>query len=134
MEFNEKEVSFKEIFENYEDRPLTGKCLEIWNLRKFGDLDMSCTSGREYNKPNNFFNYNYIYNHKVSNTITAKDCNVLFDYPRYFNVSELKKSGYYPQDYNFLNIKPHYLIGMSVPPVMTAQIATNIYEQWISNL
>jgi DNA (cytosine-5)-methyltransferase 1 len=134
MEFNEEQILFKEIFENYEDRPLSGKIKEIWGLRKIGDIDMSCTSGREYNKPNNFFNYNYIYNDKVSNTITAKDCNVLFNYPRYFNVSELKKSGSYPQDYNFLKIKPHYLIGMSVPPVMTAQIATEIYNQWISKL
>ena len=132
--FDEKEIPFKEIFEDYFDRPLTGKIKRTWELRKFGDFDMSCTSGREYNKPNNFFNYNYIYNDKVSNTITAKDCNVLFDYPRYFNVSELKKCGSYPQDYNFLKIKPHYLIGMSVPPLMTAKISQQIYKQWLSKI
>jgi DNA (cytosine-5)-methyltransferase 1 len=33
-------------------------------------------------------------------------------------------------DYNFKKIDPQYLIGMSVPPVMTAQIATEIYNQW----
>jgi hypothetical protein len=27
-----------------------------------------------------------------------------------------------------------YLIGMSVPPVMTAQIATEIYNQWLNCL
>jgi len=135
LDFNEKIIPFKEIFEDYSDRPLTeGKIKSTWELRKFGDLDMSCTSGREYNKPNSFFNYNYIYNDKVSNTITAKDCNVLFDYPRYFNVSELKKAGSYPSDYNFLKIKPHYLIGMSVPPLMTGKIAEQIYKQWLSKL
>ncbi len=41
--------------------------------------------------------------------------------------------GSYPLDYDHLNINnPQYLIGMSVPPVMTAQIATRVYEQWLS--
>lgn len=27
-----------------------------------------------------------------------------------------------------------YLVGMSVPPVMTANIATEIYSQWLSKM
>lgn len=38
--------------------------------------------------------------------------------------------GTFPLDYNFKSIEPKYLIGMSVPPVMTAQIANQIYLQW----
>lgn len=134
MEFNEPEIKFSEIKENYNDRELSKKCLEIWNLRKFGDLDMSCTNGREFNKPNSWFNYNYIYSHKVANTITSSDWNVLFDEPRHFNSNEVCKIGSYPLDYNFLDLKKQYLIGMSVPPVMTAQIATEVYNQWLSKL
>jgi len=43
------------------------------------------------------------------------------------------KVGTYPTDYNFCKTKSEYLIGMSVPPVMTAQIAHRIYEQWMSS-
>ena len=43
--------------------------------------------------------------------------------------NELKLAGSYPLDYNFKNIEPKYLIGMSVPPVMIAQIAHEIYLQ-----
>ena len=39
--------------------------------------------------------------------------------------------GSYPVDYDFLGLKPKYLIGMSVPPVMTANVATEIYNQWL---
>ena len=53
---------------------------------------------------------------------------------KWLNKSDLCKIGSYPQDYNFLKLKPHYLIGMSVPPVMTAQIASNIFEQWLSKI
>jgi DNA (cytosine-5)-methyltransferase 1 len=42
--------------------------------------------------------------------------------------------GSYPLDYNFINNEPGYLIGMSVPPVMTAQIALEIYNQWINKI
>lgn len=42
------------------------------------------------------------------------------------------KVGSYPKDYNFIKTKPGYLIGMSVPPVMTAQIADRIYQQWLN--
>jgi len=44
------------------------------------------------------------------------------------------KIGSYPVDYNFLKQQPQYLVGMSVPPVMTAQIADKIYEQILSKL
>lgn len=37
-------------------------------------------------------------------------------------------------DYDFKKSKPHYIIGMSVPPIMTAQIASRIYEQWLKRL
>ena len=40
----------------------------------------------------------------------------------------------FPEDYNFLDIDLYYLIGMSVPPVMTAQIAKQVYEQWLKNI
>lgn len=48
---------------------------------------------------------------------------------RMLNQKELCCGGTYPVDYNFKSMRPKYLIGMSVPPVMTAQIATRIYEQ-----
>lgn len=44
----------------------------------------------------------------------------------------LNQIGSYPLDYNFKGIEPKYLIGMSVPPVMTAQIAHQIWLQWLS--
>lgn len=46
------------------------------------------------------------------------------------NDNELSKVGSYPLDYVFKSVKPQYLIGMSVPPVMTAQVAHQIYLQW----
>ena len=46
---------------------------------------------------------------------------------------EIALAGSYPLDYVF-DGDMNYLIGMSVPPVMTAQIATRIYDQWLSKI
>ena len=56
------------------------------------------------------------------------------DIPRILNKAEYCCGGSYPQDYNFLNNKYGYLIGMSVPPLMTGKIAEQIYKQWLSKL
>ena len=56
----------------------------------------------------------------------------LFDFRenRHLSKQQLCQVGTFPVDYNFSNVAFKYLIGMSVPPVMVAQIATKIHEQW----
>lgn len=51
-----------------------------------------------------------------------------------FSDKEIMQIGSYPLDYDFKGIEPKYLIGMSVPPVMMAQIANQIWEQWLSKI
>ena len=41
------------------------------------------------------------------------------------------KGGTFPLDYKLEGNQAIYMVGMSVPPVMTAQIATRIYETWL---
>lgn len=53
---------------------------------------------------------------------------------RWLYTSDICKVSSFPQDYNFCGQKPHYVCGMSVPPVMMANVASNIYEQWLSKL
>lgn len=134
LEFNEPEIKFSEIFNDYTDRPLTEHMKKIWELRNYGDIDFENINLREYNKPNLNFNHKFLYKDKVCNTITANDLCVLFDYPRYRNFDELCECGTYPKDYDFTGNKPEYLIGMSVPPVMTAQVAKQVFEQWLSKI
>jgi len=60
-------------------------------------------------------------------------CNNSWDFSKlpvveHFNIST------FPQDYHFLNQSPHYICGMSVPPVMMAQVASRIWKYWLSKL
>lgn len=43
--------------------------------------------------------------------------------------------GSYPLDYNHLKFNSkQYLIGMSVPPVMMANLSKRIFDEWLINL
>lgn len=134
LEFNEKEIPFKNIWSDYTDRSLTKKQKTLWEHRKYGDVDFSDSSERIGENPNSHFNYKYLYMDKVSNTITASDNCVLYNFPRYRNFDELCECGTYPKDYDFCKNKPQYLIGMSVPPLMIYKITIEIYNQWIKKL
>ena len=131
--FFEPIIPFGKI-QTSEGRPLSEFMTEIWRHREHGDLDFSCTNERFRNKPNTGFGQNYAYKEKVIGTLTAKqDCFVKFDYPQYLSVEEKIKVGSFPTDYKF-TANPDFTIGMSVPPVMVAQIADRIYNQWLSVL
>ncbi len=135
LEFDEPPIKFIDI---KKDKPgfknMTNTIKRLWDNRKNGDVDLSKSSGRLDNKPNNFFNWMFVYDNKPNYTILGDCKNILFSECRYLNNDELMLSGTYPLDYNFIDNQPSYLIGMSVPPVMTAQIATEIYNQWLSKL
>ena len=55
---------------------------------------------------------------------------VLWDIPRMRTETEIIKCSTFPIDYNFNGMKSGYMCGMSVPPIMTAQIITKVYNQW----
>jgi DNA (cytosine-5)-methyltransferase 1 len=132
--FDEPEIHFKDIYEKGNtERMLSGKALELWKDRIDTDIDLDNVSTRN-GRPNFMFNHKFLKLSKVCNTITGSDNCCLYEEPRYRSKTELCKSGTYPLDYNFTTNKPEYLIGMSVPPVMTAQIATEIYNQWLSKI
>lgn len=136
LEFNEPEITFGEFYgfciEN--DRPINGnEMMRIWNLREYGDNDFSQAALRDGSMK--FWNYKYLYPDRVPLTLPAHDDSCfLFNEPRRPNKYECCNIGTYPQDYNFTDVKYNYLIGMSVPPIMTAQVSTKIYEQWLSKI
>jgi len=134
LNFNENVIKWGCIIDEEDNKETLSKLDgELWENRKKGDIDLSDISLRERNILSRF-NAKFLYKEKPANTITGGEQCVLFDKKRNRNKTELLKCGTYPMDYDFGKLKPEYLIGMSVPPVMTAQIATEIYKQWISKL
>lgn len=82
-----------------------------------------------------FFSDRFVYPNEICGTLTGKkDGLVLFDCPTLLSDTEVVSISSFPQDFDFNGQNPHYVCGMSVPPVMMAQVATRVYEQWLSVL
>lgn len=131
LDFQEKPIMFKEIKDNT-GGPIQGeKTLRAWNNKlpietSIGDTNLRLTGKRSS------FNTKYQKDNKVCYTITASTRNVHFNEPLYISETEILKASTFPLDYQANNIP--FLCGMSVPPVMMAQIANQIYKQWLSKI
>lgn len=134
MNFNEAVIPFKDVADGMGDGVDSPKMRKCWELRMDGDSDLSNANEREFGK-SGMFNNQYVYLDKVSPTLAArKDCLIRFDIPKYLSASEVCCISSFPQDYEFGGQIPHYVCGMSVPPVMMAQVASRIYDQWLSKI
>jgi DNA (cytosine-5)-methyltransferase 1 len=134
LNFNEPEIPFSEIFTDEERKPISEAIHEAYDYCiKNNVADFAQYYEVNFNK-RKYFNTRLIFKDKVADTIKSDCTHVIENEMAYINSTELKLAGSYPLDYGFVGNKTDYLVGMSVPPVMTAQIATEIYNQWLSKL
>ena len=132
LEFNEKSILFGEIVDKKDTMDtLRGAEKKVWNHVRKND-DSLRNAYKRFNNTDSFFSHNILNYERVANTITGSDGGqqIIFELKRRLNSYETILVGTYPLDYDFQTLQPKYLIGMSVPPVMTAQIANQIYLQW----
>jgi DNA (cytosine-5)-methyltransferase 1 len=125
LNFKEKPIVFKEIDQGLinETKKLSPTILELWEKTRPG-----FSFATVYNR-NSYFNYIKLDLNKIPNTLTAS-CNLYHPiYPRKISVKEAQLISSFPLDYDFLDVDPYYLMGMSVPPIMMASIAKQIYLQ-----
>lgn len=134
MRFNETPITFGECYDG-KGNELVGEVMrKTWEQRQPGDSDLGDITKRMSGKER-MFNFYLIGKNEVCRQLTGKECtNILFDEPRYLSEGEECCVATFPQDYDFAGNKPHYVCGMSVPPVMMAQVASRIYEQWLSKI
>lgn len=81
----------------------------------------------------NFFTTKRLHPCQPSGTITSEENNIYhWDQPRRLTFREWKRLGSFPDDYHAKTDKiGKYMIGMSVPPKMTEQVAKAVIEQWL---
>ena len=138
LEFKEPEIPFKDI-EAIETKFDIKNCTP--DQQKWWELTDTGSSFAEKHPKGSWFSCAKVDPEKVINTIVGSaraSASGFYHYkePRHLHIEEYQLAGTYPTDYNFteFNNNPVYLIGMSVPPVMTAQIAKQVYEQWLSKI
>ena len=130
--FSEKPILFGD-FANHIGRnlPKNGKLFSDWNARKKGDKNFSEICLRQENTAKSFGRV-LLHDTRVAPTVVSGNQYIYFDKFQEVGAADISQIGSFPLDYDFRNVSPTYLIGMSVPPVMTAQIAHQICLQWLS--
>jgi len=133
LNFNEKSILFDEL-ESEKGKILNKDTLyyKRWVKRIKSDTDFASICERTIKKRTNF-SIKLIHKEKVPPTIVSGSDFIKYDDPSFLSKKELCQIGSFPLDYDFIDIQPKYLIGMSVPPVMTAQITYQIYLQFFKN-
>lgn len=88
-------------------------------------------SFKDHHPTGSFFNTRKLHPDAAINTIAASSGSKQTHWDSPHEVSEefYALCGTFPRDYNYLGVEPKYLIGMSVPPVMMAQVARQVYQQ-----
>lgn len=129
--FNEKPILFGDFTDlNGKYLNKTGKLYSDWCNKKLGDKNFGDICLRTEGKQKSFGRV-LLNKNEIIPTIVSGNQYIYFDVFKEISNNDICQIGSYPLDYNFKNIEPKYLIGMSVPPVMTAQIAHKIYLQWL---
>lgn len=134
LSFNEKPIYFREVIDKSDVKcDLTELEEMLWEKKLPTDKKLSDVNKRVRNKIARF-NVCFISSNDVCPTLTTIP-HLLSDFPRKINGKEMKSVSSFPQDYKYRTISDiRFLCGMSVPPVMTANIAYEIYRQWIRKI
>lgn len=132
LNFDEESITFGEIEDDKGDLVTSPVASWLYSKRKYGDESLKQAAIREQGKKKNF-DAKYIYKNKTPPTLNTKRAEIVFDTGRRLSISERIKISTFPKDYNFCG-KELFLTGMSVPPIMMAQIAKRIYEQILNKI
>lgn len=78
-----------------------------------------------------YFDSNILHDEDVCSTLTSGGDNYRFADRLKCSDDDYRNMQTFPQDYDFDGNSVKYVCGMSVPPNMMANIATEVYEQWL---
>ena len=114
-----------------EETKLSERTSKLWSKTKQGDSFEKAYMELTGKRFGWFNNYKFSYN-GIANALTTKEVFYHYEYPRRFTFREYKRLGSFPDDYQAKTDKiGKYMIGMSVPPKMTEQVAKAVCEQWL---
>ena len=86
---------------------------------------------RMYGKNSNFSTV-LVADNRVCNTVTSSGSFVRMADKKLFSDKDFVNVQSFPQDYDFCGNSVQYVCGMSVPPNMMANIAMEVWKQWLA--
>ena len=131
LSFNEKPIRYGEFMDD-DYIPLNKGTLayDRFKKRTVEDKCLGDTVERTENGKISGYTHRYLKSVDVAYTLTAGVRPYRFDVPGLVSDRDIVHMQSFPEDYDFLGQDPCYVCGMSVPPVMMANISAEICRQW----
>lgn len=130
LDFQEKPILFGEVRSEHGIPYKKPMMAELVGKRKKGDTCFADISKRERGK-NSMFNSSIVEDCRIAPTNVANAVMTRFYDGQKYSKEDYVATQTFPEDYDFLDQFAGYVCGMSVPPVMMAQISSAVYEQWL---
>jgi len=130
LQFDEKPILFGEV-RTPKGKPVEdGVYQELLKHRRKSDKSIADISKRLRGRGSGFGN---AIMHDDAVAFTLISGSNAYRFCDAMTVSDLDCCGIqtFPQDYNFSPEQAKYICGMSVPPVMMAQVSAEVYNQWL---
>lgn len=130
LDFREKPILFGEVRSEHGDEPQDGIYKDLLKQRIPSDKAISDISKRIRKRYSGFGNP-IMHGDDVAYTlISGGNAYRMCDGKRLTD-ADCVNIQTFPHDYDFAPESAKYICGMSVPPVMMAQVASEIYNQWL---
>lgn len=133
LNFNEKPILFGEVRTD-KGKPIdptsAGKTYEYLKHLKSTDTSIKDIKKRLTGKEANFNDVIYR-DCDIARTLISNGQNIRAFDKCWLSTDDYRNISSFPQDYDFGTENAKYICGMSVPPNMMANIATEIYNQWL---
>lgn len=131
LEFDEIDIPYKEIQTNADRKPLQDSLYKAYEYCREHNTSDFAKYYEEKEGKRKAFNTRLIFDNQVCDTITSGCAHVINNKCSYINDEEIIHASAFPADFNFENNQVKYICGMSVPPIMMARIANEVYKQWL---
>lgn len=135
LRFNEETIPFGKVRSEHgvPIDPISAKATyEYLKHMEPTDRAISDIKERRFGKGSNF-NDTIYRDCDVAQTITASGQGIRAYDKSWLSDMDCVNTTTFPQDYDFGDQIAKYVCGMSVPPVMMAQVATEVYQQWLKS-
>jgi DNA (cytosine-5)-methyltransferase 1 len=130
--FSEREIPFSEIDTNEVQGKICDSILQLYDA-----VAQGANFGTAHPKGNYFSLYKAHYNKPLPTIagVNQPQSNIYHPhYKRAINDVEMILGSSFPTDFNFGKVRVLFTCAMSVPPIMIAQIASEIHTQWLAKM
>ena len=135
LSFNEKPIMFGEVRTDH-GKPIdpvrAHDTKEMLRYYRPGDHDIAEIKERVKGKGTNY-NTKINEDNRIAFTLVSGSTYVRACDKTWMSDGDIVNVQTFPQDYDFCGQTPIYICGMSVPPVMMANITGEIYNQWLKS-